>query len=161
MNNIPQDATHWDSGDWIEWYRSVTGMDERPCSVATQEDPLARLTALHVSLLRAAKAYFQLTGHHLPVYQQIAETYAAIHCDIPFEGPDRNCAETGVEIVHLPPHGPSNMVDVDLALPFDSLIVVRIKDNFACEARMIRRNALPDSHEGPYPLSWQGLPNEI
>lgn len=161
MGKIPEDAPHWDSGDWIEWYRTLTGMDERPCSAAAEEDPLARLTSLHVSLLRAANAYYKLTGEHLPVYQKIAETHAAIHCDVPFEGPGRTCAATGIEILHLPPHSGTNRVDVDLTAPFDTLIVVRIKDNFACEARMIGRDALPEGHEGPYPLSWRNLPHEI
>lgn len=87
MGQIPEDAAHWDSGDWIEWHRTTTGLEDSPCSAAAQ-DELARLTALHVTLLRAAKAYFAMTGHHLPVYREIAHIHAAIHCDLPLEGPD-------------------------------------------------------------------------
>ncbi len=100
MGKIPEDAIHWDSGDWLEWHRSPTGPDQGDIGEASSE-PFARLAALHVSLLRAAKAYFELTGHHLPVYREIAYTHAAIHCDLPLEGPDRNCETTGVEVMWL------------------------------------------------------------
>lgn len=160
MGQIPEDAAHWDSGDWIEWHRTAPGLDQSDVIEASPE-PLARLAALHVSLLRAAKGYFEITGHHLPVYREIALTHAAIHCDLPFEGPDRTCADTGVEVLWLPPHGPSNIVDVDLTLPFKTLIVVRIKDNFKSEARMIQRSALPKCHDGLYPLKWKALPHRL
>lgn len=156
MGQIPEDATHWDSGDWIEWHRSSSGLDDRPCVSATQ-DPVARLTALHVSLLRAAKAHYQMTGEHLPVYQAIAQTHAAIHFDLPYEGAARTCEATGIEILHLPPHGPSNLVNVDLSRPFELLIVVRIKDNFTAEARSMRRSLLPEKSDGPYALTWRAM----
>lgn len=160
MGQIPEDAAHWDSGDWIEWHRTSTGLDARPCGAAAQ-DPTARLTALHVSLLRAAKAYFVLTGHDLPVYREIAHVHAAIYCDVPLEGPDRSCAETGVEILHMPPHEPDNFVEVDMSRTFASLIVVRIKDNFTCEARMIQRRALPEQAAGLHKIRWQALPHKL
>ena len=160
MAQIPQDAAHWDSGDWIEWHRRKRGLDERPCSAATQ-DTLARMTALHVSLLRAAKGYFTMTGHHLPVYREIAHTYAAIHCDLALEGPNRSCEDSGIEIMWLEPHAPDSIVNVDLSLPFTTLIVVRISDNFKPKAAMIQRSALPDSHDGLYPLSWRAIPHKL
>lgn len=160
MGQIPEDAAHWDSGDWIEWHRTETGFDDRPCNAAAQ-DTMARMTALHVSLLRAAKAYYVLTGHHLPVYEQIAHVHAAIYCDVPLEGPDRDCAKTGVEIRVLPPHGPDNFVEVDLTKTFGSLVVVRVKDNFTCEARMIQRRHLPEKAQGSHKIRWQALPHQL
>ena len=160
MGNIPEDAAHWDSGDWIEWHRTPSGLDDRPCTAASPE-PFARLTALHVSLLRSAKSYFVLTGDHLPVYQQIALVHAAVYCDVPLEGMGRSCEKTGVEILNLPPHGPDNVVTVDLSKAFATLIVVRIKDNFTCEARMIQRRALPETTDKAYKLRWQALPHKI
>ncbi len=161
MGKIPADAKHWDSGDWIEWHRKTTGLDDRPCDAAAEDDRLARLTSLHVSLLRSAKAYYYLTDHHLPVYAQIAQVHAAIHCDLPMEGPDRTCAQTRVELLHLPPHGPDNIVEVDLTRSFVTLIVVRIKDNFTCDARMIQRSGLPDTDDVAYKLRWQELPHQL
>lgn len=160
MGQIPEDAAYWDSGDWIEWHRSKSGLDNRPCAAAAQ-DSLARLTALHVSLLRAAKGYWAMTGHHLPVYRQIAHTYAAIHCDLPLEGPERSCSDTGVEIMWLEPNAPDSIVHVDLSSKFNTLIVVRISDNFKPKAAMIQRSVLPDSHDGPYPLSWRAIPHKL
>ncbi len=160
MGQIPEDATHWDSGDWIAWHRTEMGLDDRPCTAATQ-DTMAQLTALHVSLLRAAKGYYDMTGHHLPVYREIAHTHAAIHCDLPLSGPGTTSRETGVEVMWLEPHGPTNIVNVDLTLPFATLIVVRIKDNFKTSARMIQRSALPEAHDGPYPLRWHALPHKL
>lgn len=160
MGQIPEDAAHWDSGDWIEWHRTETGFDDRPCNAATQ-DPMARLTALHVSLLRAAKAYHVLTGHHLPVYKQIAHVHAAIYCDVPLEGPDRDCTATGVEVLYLEPHGPDNFVEIDMSKKFASAIVVRIKDNFTCEARMIHRRNLPEKADGMHKIRWQALPHRL
>ncbi|MEM1073983.1 MAG: hypothetical protein AAF665_00910 [Pseudomonadota bacterium] len=158
---VPADAAHWDSGDWIEWHRTATGVDDRPCAAAAAQDGLARLTALHVNLLRAARSYYTLTRSHLPVYDAIAQVHAAIYCDLPFEGSERNVDATGVEILHIPPHGPSNTVTVDLTKVFQTLIVVRIKDNFTTEARMIPREAMPDASEMTFTLSWPCLPHTI
>ena len=122
MEHIPDDATHWHGGDWIEYHRTSLGLDERPGTAATR-DPLARMTAMHVSMLRAAKSYYEITGHHLPIYCMIAHVHAAIFYDLPLEGPERCCAGTGIEILHLPPHGPDNIVQVDLSQPFHTLIM--------------------------------------
>ena len=158
MEHIPDDATHWDGGDWIEYHRTSLGLDERPGTAATR-DPLARMTAMHVSMLRAAKSYYEITGHHLPIYRMIAHVHAAIFYDLPLEGPERCCAGTGIEILHLPPHGPDYIVQVDLSQPFHTLIVVRILDNFTTQARMIPRNALRCGREsGRYGLRWQAMP---
>lgn len=155
MGKIPEDAIHWDSGDWINWHRSSEGLDDRPCSAAAEADPLARLTALNVSLLRAAKTYYTLTGKHLDVYQTIAEVYAAIHFDLPIGTTGQQDGK--IKLLHLPPHGPHNSVDVDLSDAFDLLIVVRIKDNFTLEARTTRRQSLPEAHKGVYKLGWRSL----
>ena len=160
MSETPKDATYWDTGDWIAWYRTPTGIDDRPCNAAAQ-DPMARLTALHLSLLRAAKGYYVLTGEHLPVYRQIAHVHAALYCDLPLEPAARTCDKTGVEVLCLPPHRPDNFVEVDLSRPFGTLIVVRISDNFTCEARMIQRRALGDHGEGKIKVRWQALPHKL
>lgn len=157
MGNIPEDATHWDSGDWIDWHRSPTGIDVNIRAAATH-DPMARQTALHVSLLRAARGFFELTGDHLPVYQQIANVHAAIYCDLPLEGNNRTCTETGIEVLHLPPSSLDDVVEIDLTRKFATLIVVRINENFTCEARMIQRSALPYDADGPFSMHWEALP---
>lgn len=158
MGKIPEDAIHWNSGDWIEWHRSAEGLDERPCSAATDEDPLARLTALQVSLLRAAKTYYVLTGDHLPIYPAMAEVNAAIHFEAPLTAVARQ--EAGVKLLHLPPHRPQSAVEVDLADEFDLLIVVRIRDNFAVEARAMPRSALPNRCNGSFKMSWKSMPTD-
>lgn len=160
MGKIPDDATHWDGGDWIEYHRAPTGIVHNPYE-ATAHDAMARLTALRVNLLRAAKGYFELTGHHLPVYKQIAHVHAAIYCDLPLEGPDRRYDETGVEIMYLPPHSGDEAVEIDLQKHFGTLIVVRINDDFTSEARMVPRAALPSNFDGPYKMRWQALPHKM
>lgn len=157
LEKIPEDAAHWDSGDWIEWHRlSSGGSMTEPHSVGAE--PTAQLAALHVNLLRAAKSYTALTGEHLPVYEQIASIYAAIYCDLPLEGPDRTCTETGVEVLCLGPDAPNTVVEVDMTRKFQTLIVVRIKDDFTAEARMIQRAALPHDCDGPFSIRWHALP---
>ena len=157
MTRIPDDAKHWDSGDWIDWHRTAVGVDDRPCAAATA-DPAARLTALHVSLLRAAKVYYEMTGLHLPIYDAIARVYAALHFDIPLEGPQNDSTPAELEVVHIAPHGPGNTVTVDMSRPFKAVLVVRIGDNFNTEARIIARKALPQRDSGTHSLSWQSLP---
>ena len=157
IGHIPKDATHWDSGDWIEWHRGVSNADEPPTSAAAH-DKLARLTALKVSLLRSARSYYDLTGEHLPVYNAIAHVHAAIHFDLDLERSDRVCPPEGTEILFIPPHGPTNIVEVDLDVPFAALVVVRIKDNFSCEARMIMRASLPKDASGTFKLRWKAMP---
>ncbi len=157
MGKIPEDAIHWDSGDWIDWHRSADGLDEGPCGAAAEEDTLARLTALHVNLLRAAKTYHVVSGDHLPVYPAIAEVYAAIHFDLPMRAADRKNGP--VKLLHIPPLGPNTTVEVNLADDFDLLIVVRIKDSFAVEARTLPRDALPAKSKGLHTLSWKSMPS--
>jgi len=158
MGEIPDDAAHWDTGDWIEWHRTSLGVDDGPCAAASH-DPQAQMKALYINLLGAAKGFFEMTGHHLPVYPQIAQVHTAIFCDLPLEGPDRDCAQTGVEVAYLAPHSPSDEVEVDLSHPFATLLVVKISDDFTPQARMISRADLPKSKDGPYRVAWQSLPH--
>lgn len=155
MGKIPADAAHWDSGDWIAWHRKAEDLELAPC-ISPAEDDSARLTALHVSLLRAARAYHTLTGHHLPLYDAIAQVHAALHFGLPLN-PDAT-RPAPVQIVHIPPHGPTNMAVIDLTLPCSHVLVVRIRDNFAVDARMIARKALPDQAEAPFEIRWTDLP---
>ncbi|MDW3184533.1 hypothetical protein [Roseobacter sp.] len=158
MGTIPADATHWDSGDWIDWHRHVATPPGDTCA-APSEDTAARLHMLHMRLLQSARAYFELTGTHLPVYDGIARLHAAIAFDLPLRGP--LCCDGSADpaqVIAIAPHGPHNIVSVDLSAPFCCLIVVRIKDNFTSEARMVPRHALPESGEGSIDLCWRDLP---
>jgi hypothetical protein len=160
MGQIPEDAAQWDGGDWIAWHRSTPSLDDLDC-VAGSHDESARLTALHVSLLRSARAYHRMTGEHLPIYRQIAHVHAALYCDLPLEGLMRDCEGTGVEVLHLAPDGSECAIEVDLSKRFATLIVVRIRDDFTCEARMIQRKGLPERATGTQKIRWQSLPHQI
>jgi hypothetical protein len=153
MGKIPADATHWDGGDWINWHRRAESLDAE-CTDASQDDS-ARLTALHVSLLSAARGYYLLTGEHLPLYPTIARVHAALNFGVPLT-PDMG--ESSVQVAYIPPHGPTNMVEIDLTAACTHVLVVRIKDNFSTEARMTARAALPDSAQEPFMISWSALP---
>ncbi|MEM9639056.1 MAG: hypothetical protein AAGA94_15505 [Pseudomonadota bacterium] len=159
MGTIPADATHWDSGDWIDWHRKATPPGDTPCH-APSEDPTARLHTLHTRLLQCARAHFELTGSHLPVYDAVAHIHAAIAFDLPVSGP-LTCdgAEGPVQLITIAPHGPHDIVSVDLTRPFCCLVVVRIKDNFTSEARMMPRGALPDGGESSLEMRWRDLPD--
>ena len=154
MGQIPDDAIHWDSGDWIAWHQTGDGLDTAPCSAAAEDDHLARLTALQVNMLRAAKSYLAMTGQHLPLYPQIAEVCAAIHYDLPLGS---TYVTSGVELMWIAPNAPVNSVDVDLTKDFDMLVVVRIKDNFTVEARAILRQHLPQPRADLFTVRWQSL----
>lgn len=158
MGKIPSDATYWDSGDWINWHRRTEAFEDAPCISPAQDDS-ARTTALHVSLLRAAKGYHMLTGEHLPVYDAIARVHAALHFGCPLK-PTTAQAEQ-VQILVIAPHGPSNLVSVDLAHPCRHVLVVRIGDSFAVEGRMLARSTLPDTREGSAEISWSDLPETL
>lgn len=155
MNKIPDDAKHWDTGDWIAWHRSSEDSHNVQC-ISPSEDGSARLTALLVSLLRAARIHFALTGMHLPVFDVIARTHGALHFGLDLR--PNSHADTSMQIVHIPPHGPTNRVRVDLDQPCTQILVVRIKDNFSVEARMIARAHLPDRSDNPFDISWNDLP---
>ena len=87
--------------------------------------------------------------------------HAAIYCDLPFEGEERSCENTHVEILALPPYGPDTFVHVDLSKPFRTLIVVRIKDDFTTEAGMVLRDTLPSNFDAPYPVQWSAVTHRI
>ncbi|MEP4961206.1 MAG: hypothetical protein ABJU19_18160 [Roseobacter sp.] len=157
MGQIPEDATHWDSGDWIEWHRTPSGHDSRLCDAAA-EDPRAKLLALHANLLRSAKGFYQLSGQHLNIYDQIAQVHAAIFCDLPLEGPGSYAESTGIEVVHLAPFSSEGTVEIDLSKHFATLIVVRINNDFSSEARMIPRSSMQTAGVGSFKLPWESLP---
>ncbi|WP_299782780.1 hypothetical protein [uncultured Roseobacter sp.] len=159
MGTIPADATHWDSGDWIDWHRKGTPPHGDTCT-APSDDPAARLHTLYMRLLQSARAYFELTGEHLPIYEGIARLHVAIAFDLPTRGPVRchdDCKPA--QLITIAPHGPHDVVSVDMSLPFCCLIVVRIKDNFTSEARMVPADALPDSAGDTVQLRWRDLPS--
>jgi hypothetical protein len=155
MVQIPADATHWDSGDWIEWHRTGRTPPDLPC--AAKEDTDARLALLQMSLARAARGYFELTGGHLGIYEQMARVHAARHFGIPLACEDV-LDETGVLLLILGPFSRTQSVTVDLALPFSSLLVVRIDPQFQTEARMITRRRLGEGNRGTKTLKWRELP---
>lgn len=156
MGQIPADATHWDSGDWIEWHRTAIGKSPAP-SIATPSDPMAALTALNVNMLNSARAWWEATGEHLLVYDAIARVHAALEYDLPVSGEDPD-PERMIRICVLPPHGPGNTVDVDLGQPFSAVLLVRIRDNWTVESRMVSRARLNCAEEGTLKLSWAALP---
>ncbi|MBW4707854.1 hypothetical protein KX928_08660 [Roseobacter sp. YSTF-M11] len=158
MGSIPADAIHWDSGDWIEWHRTAAPPENPPCS-APSEDPQARLHTLRTRLLQCARAYFEMSGQHLPVYDSIAKVHAALAFDLPLD--QNTCANTDgtpPQLIVIAPHGPTDVVSVDLSKAFCCLIVVRIRDNFKVEGRMMPRATLPDRTEGQIDLHWRDLP---
>ncbi|WP_299736176.1 hypothetical protein [uncultured Roseobacter sp.] len=158
MGEIPTDATHWDTGDWIDWHRNAQLPANPPCA-APSEDPRARLHTLHMRMLQCARAYFTLTGDHLPIYEDIAKVHAALAFDLPSESRlICNADNEPAQIITLAPNNPLNIVTVDLAKPFWCLIVVRINNNFVAEGRMMRRASLPDQREGTFEIHWRDLP---
>ena len=160
MGRIPQDATR----------RSETGRSGQrdDCEPVRPHglpdggfETTPRLMALQLRLRRAARAYFDLTGAHLPICRQIAQVHAALHCDVPFSLGGQSCTASGVEILCLPPDAQDTAVLVDLSKPFATLIVVRIHEDFSCEARMIPRRALPPAAEGRHRVPWESLPHRF
>lgn len=159
MGTIPADATHWDSGDWIDWHRKIAARDESPCA-APSADPRARLHTLRTRMLQCARTYFELTGKHLPIYEGIARIHASLAFDLPTKDPAACDIDTApMQLITIPPHGAHDVFTVDFAAPFCCLIVVRITDSFLSEARMMPRTALPDRSDRPVELRWGDLPN--
>ncbi len=160
MSNIPSDAIHWDGSDWIEWHRKPAQPlpGPAPCT-APSDDPRARLHALHARMLQCARAYFEMTGHHLPIYDGIARIAAAISFDLPATDPVAGDGDLDpAQIIALPPHMAHNIATVDLSEPFSSLILVRIAPDFTSDARMMPRKRLPDRQSGTVEVSWRDMP---
>jgi hypothetical protein len=155
MVQIPVDAAHWDSGDWIQWHRGGPKLPDLPCPA--KEDLDARLALLQVSLARAARSFFELTGQHLGIYDQMARVHAARHFGIPL-GCEDVLEETSVLLLTLRPFSRTQSVAVDLTLPFSSVLVVRIDNNFQAEARIITRRRLGEGNRGVKTLKWRELP---
>lgn len=159
MGNIPADATHWDSGDWIDWHRKTAPATPIPCA-APSDDPVARLHTLHMRMLQCARAYFELSGQHLPIYDAIARIHAAVAFDLPTKPPAATDPTPTAQIIAIPPHRAHDIVTVDFSAPFSCLVVVRIDDEFASEAKMVPRSALPDRNGGTLEVRWRDLPGE-
>lgn len=159
MGKIPADATHWDSGDWINWHRNAMPAPKDPPCAVPSDDPKARLHTLHMRMLQCARTYFEMTGHHLPVYDGIARIQAALAFDLPTTDPvvgpfDLDAAQ----IIVIPPHSGHETVHPSLSEPFCCLIVVRIADDFSSEARMMPRKRMPDCTDGTVEIRWRDLP---
>ncbi|MCV3273919.1 hypothetical protein [Roseobacter sinensis] len=160
MSNIPADATHWDSGDWIDWHRKAAApvREVAPCAAASA-DPRARLHTLHTRMLQCARSYFEMTGLHLPIYDGIARIEAALAFDLPTTDPVLGEGDLdAAQIIALPPYAGHEIVTVDLSQPFCCVIAVRIKPDFTSDARMMPRKRLPDQTEGSVEISWRDMP---
>ncbi|GFE48577.1 hypothetical protein So717_03300 [Roseobacter cerasinus] len=160
MSNIPADAAHWDSGDWIDWHRQAAPPQHTsaPCA-APSDDPQARLHSLHLRMIQCARAYHELTGLHLPIYEGIARIHAAIAFDLPASDPVQGEYDLdAAQIITLAPGGPHDIITVDLSQPFCCLIVVRINEDFSSEARMMPRKRLPDQADRSIDLRWRDMP---
>ncbi|MEM6890377.1 MAG: hypothetical protein AAF636_19920 [Pseudomonadota bacterium] len=155
MGQIPADASLWDSGDWIDWHRKKIKAPELTIASAVDDD--AKLIMLQVNLAQAARGYHELTGGHLEVYDQIARLYAARHFGVPLTG---GCpvALAGVYLVTLRPDAPELSVEVDLSLPFSSVLIVRINDKMEVEGRMMTRRRLGEETDGTVVLKWRNMP---
>ncbi|WP_299965364.1 hypothetical protein [uncultured Roseobacter sp.] len=154
MSNIPADAAHWDSGDWIDWHRQATTTGNWTTEDPS-DDPLARMHALKARMLQCAQSYFDLTGQHLPIYDAIGRIHGAIVLETP--GLVQPSPEAGAQIVTIAPNAGHDTVTADMSKPFSCLIVVRIAPNFTSDARLLPRVALPDI--GRTELRWRDLPN--
>lgn len=160
MGRPPQDATRRSEADrrGRRGNRTSLGPHGLP---GPEPRTAARLMALQLRLRRAARAYFDLTGTHLPICRQIAQVHAALHCDVPFGPGGQGCETSGVEVLCLPPDARDAVVHVDLSKPFATLIVVRIHEDFSCEARMIPRQSLPPAAAGRHRVHWLSLPHRF
>lgn len=159
MGEIPADAAHWDSGDWINWHRNAAPVSGDAPPASPSEDPRARLHMLHTRMLQCARVYFETTGHHLPIYDGIARIHAALAFDLPAPDPVAGDVDSGAaQIIVIPPQSGHDVVQVALSEPFCCLIVVRIAGDFTSAARMMPRKRLPDRAGGTVEIRWRDLP---
>ncbi len=156
MTTIPPDAADWDSGDWIEWHRQRDDGAATPCTAAS-DDQMAKAHSVYSALIHAARSYHRLTGQHLRVYPAIANLYGTLHHGLPLHGPAQ-LAGGWTKVECISPQAATNIITVDLTVPFDQLLVVRISPDFEIEGRMIARSALPQTATVNYDLQWSDLP---
>ncbi|MDW4497476.1 hypothetical protein R5H30_05745 [Sulfitobacter sp. D35] len=150
---IPTDAVHWDSGDWIDWYRRQ-GTAE-PGEIAPEVDPDARVRLAYRALLQTAKLYHEATGRHLPVYEALAELHGVVAHGLSL---DRDRQDTTLRIACIAPYAEPRLLRIDFAQEFDRLLAVSIAPDFGIESRLIERHQLHGCIKGVARLKWSELP---
>lgn len=137
----------WDDGEWVHWDHingQIHEMDEA--------NLLQRLIAI-------AREYFEFTDRHLPIYGEIGELYAQRRFGIErhrpcAEGSDGRIGDTFVEIKTITPAKRSDTVQVKRSGHFGALVIVRIDEDFRCDARLIPRASLPKGHGNVIDVRW-------
>ncbi|MCK0167934.1 hypothetical protein MWU52_10270 [Jannaschia sp. S6380] len=142
----------WWNGEWI----TRRDPDERAALVSHLPEADADPVPLFEDLRDVAIRHLRRTGRTLPVHEELAHLFAAITCGHPVR--DRDGINPPLLVRTIAPDNRDGCVEIDLGLPFDHLLVVRITPDFAIAGRRVDRAALPrGTEEGVLQLAWSDL----
>lgn len=149
----------WDDGEWISWdwiNGQLIGQELKA------EYPKSNLTVIQVfeDLVAAAQEYKEATGRYLQIWGELGELYAEIKYGIVRHAPgtmgsDGRLGNDWVEVKTISPEKFSETVQVKRAGNFNKLLVVRISEQFAFEAKIIDRKTLGKGNGKHARFKWQ------
>ena len=151
----------WDGGDWISWdeinrHVYLQGLrDHFP-----HADP--EVVEVFQDLVDGAAQYRALTGRHLDIFGELGELYAEIRFGIKRHrlraaGSDGRRGNDFYEVKTIGPEKRTDKVQVKRAGHFNKLVIVRIDDDYAFDARVVDRKALNKGTGKLINVSWSRL----
>lgn len=159
----------WDDGEWIswEWIDSQIAAQER-CGNGfdleeVDEGEVADEQPFDFGLcrlIREAMDSERRTGATSLLWGKIGELYAAERFDLKLckdnsQGHDGRLGDDFVEIKTITPRKQKPFVRAKRSGNFSLLAVVRVRPDYQFEARIVRRDQLPEGNGGAYyVLSW-------
>lgn len=136
----------YDDGEWISWDWINGQLADQELR---QEYPQADLDVVKIfhDLVSLAEDYKRATGRYLQIWGELGELYAEIKYGVVrhppgTRGSDGRLGNDWVEVKTISPEKHSETIHVKRAGNFNKLLVVRIREDFVFEAKLIDRKLL-------------------
>jgi hypothetical protein len=153
----------YDDGEWISWDWINQQIYEQELR-ANYPKANPELAELFNNLVDLASRHHEITGRYLQIWGELGELYAELKFGIKRHRPkapgsDGRLGNDFIEIKTISPEKSQHKVQVKRAGNFNKLLVVRISEAFAFEARIIERHKLKKGTGKHASVSWQAIPS--
>jgi hypothetical protein len=151
----------WSDGEWVGWDDINQQIQYKEWRVKYPNADLA-LIPIFEQLISAAEDYYHQTGHHLQIYGDIGEIFAAITIGFKrnknyAQGSDGRLGNDHIEVKTITPFKKSDVIPIKLSGNFNKLFLVRINEDFEICGRLIRRAELPKRKGAVLRLKWRDV----
>jgi hypothetical protein len=148
----------YDDGEWISWDWINGQIADQELK---QEFPKANIEVVKIfhDLVSLADAYWHETGRYLQIWGELGELYAEVKFGVVrhrpgTKGSDGRLGNDWIEVKTISPEKGGEIVHVKRAGNFNTLLVVKITEDFEFEAKLIDRKLLGKGHGKLAKVKW-------